>query len=103
MQRFSPVTGVQLGGSLAGKLASEDSSTTSRFFWRFFSVAGRAIFDATLRTGTGFRLAAIAASPQTHAKYVGTEAMLPSLTALATKLSARKSTIGGIQCRSCGE
>jgi len=28
------VTGVQLGGSLAGKLASEVSSTTSRFFPR---------------------------------------------------------------------
>jgi hypothetical protein len=67
---FSPVTGVQLGGSLAGKLASDVSSTTSRFFPRGLVSATDDFFGTTFRAGAGFFLAAITSSVQPRTKYV---------------------------------
>jgi hypothetical protein len=57
------VTGVQLGGSLAGKLALELSSTTSRFLSRGFALPADDFFGTPFRTGAGFLLT-MAASPQ---------------------------------------
>ncbi len=56
-QRSSPVTGVQDGGSLAGKLSSEVSSTGSRFWacaGRAARFAGRFFFAAAF-----FRVATV--------------------------------------------